>query len=338
MEKLIDFGKICRICLSEKDCIDMTDENRVIISTKNSDEDQEDAPIPIKNAFFYFSSLRVNFICFKMKIVSQMLFLQQECISEAPMICSNCANRLAEAYDFAMKVSESDKRFVDLFDETNTSKLIEYVDEVEFVSNPEIIQINEVTEITNTEGLDDNIIVSDHDNLDHTDNNYVIKTARPIRKRLSEDNSNYVAVPQYTITTQHQEDDISDIYLSKDRSTPLIVKTVDVSAIHITSDNLDFTDSMDYENDKDSMYMCKYCPKAFASSHHLIVHTKKSHVCQFCLQGFRLSAELYEHIRTHKDFRCHICKKQFNTNSNLRSHLRKIHNLKLPANTSLLTL
>lgn len=64
MEKLIDFGKMCRICLSENDCIDMTDENRVIISTKQSDEDHEDVPIPIKNAFFYFSSLRVIFLNF----------------------------------------------------------------------------------------------------------------------------------------------------------------------------------------------------------------------------------------------------------------------------------
>lgn len=64
MEKMIDFGEICRICLSTKDCIDMTDENRVIISTKQSDEGQEDVPIPIKNAFFYFSSLRVNFCIF----------------------------------------------------------------------------------------------------------------------------------------------------------------------------------------------------------------------------------------------------------------------------------
>lgn len=60
MEKLIDFGAMCRICLSEKDCIDMTDENRVIISTKPSDEDQDDVTTPIKNAFFYFSSLRVR--------------------------------------------------------------------------------------------------------------------------------------------------------------------------------------------------------------------------------------------------------------------------------------
>lgn len=61
----IDFGKMCRICLSERDCIDMTDENRVIISRKQSDDDQEDVPIPIKNAFFYFSSLRVTFFLFK---------------------------------------------------------------------------------------------------------------------------------------------------------------------------------------------------------------------------------------------------------------------------------
>lgn len=262
------------------------------------------------------------------------------------MICANCANRLAEAYDFAMKVSESDKRFVDLFDESSTSKIIEYVDEVEYISNPEIIQIKEqteMTEISNVDELDDSITVSDHDNQEYVDDNYVVKTARLTRKRLSDsDSGNYVAVPQYTITTQRQELDMSDIFFpNKDQTTPVIVKTVDVAAVQVSSDNLDFNDSFmckDYDNDANSMYLCKYCPKAFASSHHLIVHTKKSHVCQFCLQGFRHATDLYEHIRTHKDFKCHVCKKRFNTNSNLRSHLRKIHNLKLPANTSLLTL
>lgn len=260
------------------------------------------------------------------------------------MVCANCANRLAEAYDFAMKVSESDKRFVELFDESSTSKIIEYVDEVEFVTNPEIIQINEQTdmaEMSIVDELDDGIIVSDDDDSQEyaEDDNYVIKTSSATRKRLSDsDSGNFVSVPQYTITTQHQL--VDDIFVSKDRATPVIVKTVDVAAVHISGDNLDFNDSFlckDYDNDTNSMYLCKYCPKAFASSHHLIVHTKKSHVCQFCLQGFQQATELYEHIRTHKDFRCHVCKKRFNSNSNLRSHLRKIHNLKLPANTSLLT-
>lgn len=207
------------------------------------------------------------------------------------MICGTCANRLASAYDFAMIVSESDKRFVDLFDDSSTSKMIEYVDEVEFISNPEIIQVKDVAETSNVDELDDSITVSDHDN--YVDDSYVIKTARTARKRQlsdSYDTTNYVAVPQYTITTQQQSIDVTDVFLSKDRTTPLVVKTVDVAAVHVTSDNLDFNDSLlckDYENDKDSMYLCKYCPKAFASSHHLIVHTKKSHVCQFCLQGFQ---------------------------------------------------
>lgn len=75
MEKLIDFGKMCRICLSEKDCIDMTDENRVIVSTKQSDENQED--VPIKNAFFYFSSLRVRFVYFETKNVCKSYFFSR---------------------------------------------------------------------------------------------------------------------------------------------------------------------------------------------------------------------------------------------------------------------
>lgn len=186
------------------------------------------------------------------------------------MICAQCANRLASAYDFAMNVSESDKRFAGLLDESSTSKIIEYVDEVEFISNPEIIQIDDMAEIPNVDAdeFDDNITVSDHDRDDGEDNSYVIKTAT--KRPINSEYTNYVSVPQYTITTQHQDVDMSDIFLSKDRTTPLIVKTVDVAAVHIASDNLDFNDSLlckDYENDKDSMYMCKYCPKGMTITH-----------------------------------------------------------------------
>ncbi len=181
------------------------------------------------------------------------------------MICSNCANRLASAYDFAMRVSASDKRFAELTNDLldDESKIIECVDDVEFISDPEIIQINEMIDISNVDELDDSITVSDHEQQDNEDEeNYVIRTARTGHKRMSDDSGNYVAVPQYTITTQQQEVDMSDIFnLSK---SPVIVKTVDVAAVHIASENLEFNDSLmckDYENDTDSMYMCKYCPK-----------------------------------------------------------------------------
>lgn len=197
--------------------------------------------------------------------------LFQDCISEAPMICSHCANRLASAYDFAMKVSESDKRFADLYDESSTSKMIECVDDddgdddVEFVSGADIVQINEVADASNLgDEMDDTITVSDPDDGEGI-TSYVIKTARPMGKKSSNDDGNYVAVPQYTVTTQRQDYDLSDPFLSKDHTTaPVTVKTVDVAAVHINAnESLDFTDSLmnKEENDKDSFYQCKYCPK-----------------------------------------------------------------------------
>lgn len=182
------------------------------------------------------------------------------------MICSTCANGLASAYDFAMKVSESDKRFVDLFDESSVSKIIECVDDAEpDAIGSQVVQFDDLADMSNMDEVDDSITVSDNDQQDYDENNYVIKTARTNRLLTSEGSGNYVAVPQYTITTQPQEVDVSDMsLLSKDRAAPVIVKTVDVAAVHIASDNLEFNDSFlckDYENDKDSMYMCKYCPK-----------------------------------------------------------------------------
>lgn len=97
------------------------------------------------------------------------------------------------------------------------------------------------------------------------------------------------------------------------------------------------------ENDTDTdnkltIFKCSHCPKAYASPHHLMVHMRKSHLCQYCLATFSKITDLYGHVKEeHRTFECLLCSKEFQSNGNLRQHLRKNHSIFLPAHISLLS-
>lgn len=94
------------------------------------------------------------------------------------------------------------------------------------------------------------------------------------------------------------------------------------------------------ENDTDNkstIFKCSHCPKAYAAPHHLMVHMRKSHLCQYCLATFAKITDLYGHVKeTHRTFECLLCGKEFQSNGNLRQHMRKNHSIFLPAHISLL--
>lgn len=118
------------------------------------------------------------------------------------------------------------------------------------------------------------------------------------------------------------------------------VKTLKTSAI-VTTNLQEIGDlcaiTIDGDHDSQSIYQCKYCPKAFAGPYHLIVHTRKSHQCQYCLSAFVKVTDLYQHVReSHNSFDCLLCGRIFRTNGNLRQHMRKNHAVFLPAHVSLL--
>lgn len=88
------------------------------------------------------------------------------------------------------------------------------------------------------------------------------------------------------------------------------------------------------------VYMCTYCTKAFTTTHHVLVHTRKNHVCQFCMRTFGGPAELHQHMReAHRTARyvCALCERDFRGNSNLRFHMKHTHQVSLPAAWSLLS-
>lgn len=118
------------------------------------------------------------------------------------------------------------------------------------------------------------------------------------------------------------------------KSSSKCIKQIDVSAVRLLDGHLNFDYDVPEKDSSTSMYLCKYCPKAFSSPYHLIFHTRKSHVCQYCLQGFTKAQDLHKHVKEHNSFECSFCNKIFGTNSNLRAHCKKIHNVLIPAHVA----
>lgn len=91
-------------------------------------------------------------------------------------------------------------------------------------------------------------------------------------------------------------------------------------------------------DDSHAIFKCNHhCPKAFATPHHLMIHMRKSHLCQYCMATFSKINDLYTHVKEmHKTFECLLCRKEFQSNGNLRQHMRNNHSIFLPAHISLL--
>lgn len=181
----------------------------------------------------------------------------------------------------------------------------------------------------------------------------------PKDKPIATTSGNYqnVALPHFVINNNSQSEDDDELEANMHFGDDIIddttrkqkFKTMSVSAFKLNADGE--SNSTDLQNldkicapspstdDGTSIFKCKYCPKAFATPYHLMIHTRKSHVCQHCLQGFDKPTDLYKHIKEkHNQFECLLCGRVFKSNSNLRQHMRKMHSIFLPAHVSLLNL
>lgn len=121
------------------------------------------------------------------------------------------------------------------------------------------------------------------------------------------------------------------------------VKTLKPSAIipadlNKINELLSMSPLEDDTDPKSTIFKCSHCPKAYAAPHHLMVHLRKSHLCQYCLATFEKINDLYGHVKEmHRTFECLLCGKEFQSNGNLRQHMRKHHTIFLPAHISLLS-
>lgn len=172
--------------------------------------------------------------------------------------------------------------------------------------------------------------------------------------------SNDVFVPQFVFEEQNIEEEIhqeseevsnteliteSNDIIYKMNSSPIKPLnqlethkiTLEVEAVALGKNQENIYKNLSKVENNSVMYCCKYCPKAFSTPFHLGLHTKKSHICQFCLLGFPNQKDLHKHVREHNDFKCSMCvKRTFTNNSNLRAHMKKVHSVVLPPQVSLI--
>lgn len=119
---------------------------------------------------------------------------------------------------------------------------------------------------------------------------------------------------------------------------PQQMLTVNLKAIEVKDlENLQHSQTLDADPNESSIYVCQYCPQAFAKSDYLKTHIQKCHVCKFCTQAFSVTEELFRHLREiHTEHKCVICHKVLSSQTNLRHHIRGVHRINLPAKVTLL--
>lgn len=188
-------------------------------------------------------------------------------------------------------------------------------------------------------------------------------TSPPKVAKSSKNTSLNIALPKFVITSESNSDDEDngeplDSYQDDERVSKPVnkIKTLNISAVVLSkeimeNESVDLQDICsssagitelktvtDGDDSAQSIYKCKYCPKAYASAHHLMMHTRKVHMCQYCLAVFEKVSDLYKHSKeTHKTFNCLMCDCVFRSNGNLRQHMRSYHSIFLPAYVSLLS-
>lgn len=278
-------------------------------------------------------------------------------------LCPSCTDQLMIAYRFAQQVKVSDQRF-------GTKLLNVEVD----VAAAEAYnsKLNElVILLEDDDELETEKITPKRTRKDRKANETAFKRTKresSPKKPIQCDGLVNFALAQYVITSNAPNEDTTiDEQFDENATNPLEldaqllddsidyqtmkcenetspirnkVKTLKTSAI-VASSLQEIGDlcaiTIDGDHDGQSIYQCKYCPKAFAGPYHLMIHTRKSHQCQYCLRAFVKVADLYKHVKeTHNSFECLLCGRVFRTNGNLRQHMRKNHSVFLPAHVSLL--
>lgn len=168
-----------------------------------------------------------------------------------------------------------------------------------------------------------------------------------LNKRRTLDENSSIVVTQYVpaamepplkiFSTAHPEDD-------EEFQPPRNLHTVDCKIVEIKDVNqLDSLETssivvLDNENTTNSppVFVCQYCPQAFAKSEFLKTHIQRNHVCKFCMQTFHHYIDLCQHLRQHTEHKCVICHKMLSSQTNLRHHIKRIHRINLPPKMTLL--
>lgn len=286
-----------------------------------------------------------------------VLFQSAECVH----LCQSCTDALTSAYTFWQRVKQSDESLsvVSLSKPTRDKphkREHSEEEEIEFIATDEVdIEHYLIANGSNANPLDENDKI-----VQKTNDTTKRKAKKPKTKETNTLDSASrigvnIALPYFMIANnttnadpvvQNDNETLSNDNKKNDTSQSVThskpIKTLTASLIVPTSleqINELAVSSLQTEDDAQSIFKCSHCPKAFAAPYHLMIHMRKSHLCQYCLSTFNKITELYEHVKeAHQSFDCLLCDKEFQSNGNLRQHMRKNHAIFLPAYISLLNL
>ncbi|KAL5275338.1 hypothetical protein ACFFRR_001315 [Megaselia abdita] len=281
------------------------------------------------------------------------------------MICDSCSNELIKSYLFIQKLRRGEENLLDYLSATPPDP----PQENDAISNDDFPDIDIIPSPSQSEETSD-MVVHEADEQKPINYEIILPEDSPQKKRKTGENTSEVHknIPKRFLSTavditngeSHtymvsaflpsstivkapkaceppKKSGAPDTSLSKTKVDE--VRTIDYSVVRLSgTHDLDFEKNIPGETDPNTVYKCKYCPKAFANSHFLISHVKQVHVCQHCMASFPNRDELSSHTRSaHKTFSCAVCKRVFKCNSNLRMHIKQFHNLALPKHVSLIS-
>lgn len=272
-------------------------------------------------------------------------------------LCQTCTDSLTSAYIFWQRIKQSDD---------SVSTIVHAVTEGSPATRPRLD--NEIEFIATDDVEIEHYLIS-NGNKEKTNDDEKIElivsatTKRTERKSKMNDSAQAnesnnrigvnIALPHFVITNSvGKEDRVHDdgsldfmdnkVDANKAKPPTKPVKTLIASVIvpnSLAEINELCVSSLQAEDDAESIFQCSHCPKAFAAPYHLMIHMRKSHLCQYCLSTFAKINDLYEHVKeAHASYDCLLCSREFQSNGNLRQHMRKNHSIFLPAYISLLNL
>lgn len=215
--------------------------------------------------------------------------------------------------------------------------LVEVIEEKDIPETNEIVESNVIEILEEEEEVISNIPNYGVDEAKHL--HFVNKTNHS--NQITPDKNDAFIITQFIPTTIEPIKRFSTQETDEDYQPPHHLRTVNLKAVEVSDlENLkrpetpqllngDFTES--------AVYICQYCPQAFAKSDYLKTHIQKSHVCKFCTQSFSVTEDLFKHIReVHKEHKCVICHKMLSSQTNLRHHIKRVHRIKLPPKVTLI--
>lgn len=262
-------------------------------------------------------------------------------------LCQSCTDSMTHAYIFWQQVKFADDKIKSELrskESATFSKKLK-LDVIEFIDTEHFVETLPTNSKLNVEPIDESSQAISIDT-----NRKIRKTKAKPSAETQETNNKIgvnIALPHFIITESDFDDERSFLEKNDNNKETIvrkIIKTLKPSAVIPTDlSNINELSISPLESDNDddgqSIYKCSHCPKAFAAPYHLMIHMRKSHLCQYCLETFTKINDLYDHVKdVHRTFNCLLCDKEFQSNGNLRQHMRKNHSIFLPAHISLLNI